>query len=38
MLYGVSSAFGEGWDTVTFAVVGLRAVSGDDREIEEVGF
>lgn len=38
MLYGVRLAFGEGWDTATSAVVGLRAVSDDDREIEKWGF
>lgn len=38
MLYGVSSAFGEGWDTATSAVVGLRIVRDGGRKMEEVGF
>lgn len=38
MLYDVSSVFGEGWDTATPAVVGLRAMRDGVREMEEVGF
>jgi hypothetical protein len=31
MLYDASSAFGEGWDTATSAVVGLRAMRDGGR-------